>query len=319
MEKSCENCKFNMQQPNFDLKLCKKCSRTDRAFFEPIKELEEPIPTAATLMESLLRDGTYLSLKQLKNQLDALKKEVRYRLKDSEVNRHEYEKYNVVAKFVRKPITQVDNQGLIENLFCFLQDKIVCSVIRLDTTLIKKEIPEELVALKEFEHPSTYYVKPSFNKKGKELLRIEGDYPLGELNINQLVKRFIPLQERLKNLEELYESQKKTMSNCEALKANNKLKHEFGSISLIANRPAYNMDKILEVYGEDFLIQYAAPDSVALQSLIDRRILPKSEVERFQIIMDYRLDFMMMNLEVERKITSQFQQIAIQKSLSLFG
>ncbi|NLP52215.1 hypothetical protein [Bacillus sp. RO1] len=318
MEKSCDNCKFNMQQTHFDIKLCKKCSRTNRAFFEPIQE-EEVILSAADIMEGFLRDGAYLAMKQHKSQLEALKSEVHYRLKDSEVRRHEYEKHNVVAKFIRKPITKVDSPGLIENLFCFLHDQIVCSVIKLDTTLIKKELPEELVALKEFELPSSYYVKPSFNKNGKELLAVEDTYSFGEMSLDHLVKRFVPLQERVKAQEEEYESIKKKMIACEKLKESKKLPHEFGSVSLVANRPTFDIEKILRVYGEEFLVNYAVPETAALQSLIENRILPQSEVERFKQIIDYRLDFVMMNLEVERRITSQFQRMSIQKSLSLFA
>ncbi|MFE7064528.1 hypothetical protein ACFVAD_20545 [Sutcliffiella sp. NPDC057660] len=322
MEKNCENCKYNISAEDYDMKRCKKCSRTERAFFEQFTEdlSKKNEETAASLMEQFIEEGTYPTLKKLQQQLEDLKKEVRYRLKDSEVRRHEYQKYNVVAKFVPKSKSSTDNQGLIENLFCYLQDRIVCNVLRLDIPLIKKEIPEELIALEPFKKPPTYYVKPSFNKVGKELIsQSEQSYTLSELSLNQLVKRFIPLQEQCKNLEATYESFKKKMSMCAALTDKGKLTHKYGSVSLVANRPVYDMEKVLDAFGDEFLVKYATPDNAQLQSLIDNKILPKSEVERFQTVVDYRLDFIMMPLDVERRITSQFQQMAIQKSLSLFA
>lgn len=40
MEKNCNNCRFNIDSKEFDMKHCKKCSRTDRALYEPIVAIE---------------------------------------------------------------------------------------------------------------------------------------------------------------------------------------------------------------------------------------------------------------------------------------
>lgn len=40
MVKSCETCCFNIDSQTFDLKRCKKCSRTDRDFYQSVPTIQ---------------------------------------------------------------------------------------------------------------------------------------------------------------------------------------------------------------------------------------------------------------------------------------
>ncbi|MFC0273566.1 hypothetical protein ACFFIX_19430 [Metabacillus herbersteinensis] len=80
MNKSCENCNFNVDGVNFELKRCKLCSRTDRSLFEEI-------PNAAIIMQRLMKLGTYPSLKNIKNRVQMIQKTMREQLSSSDEKR----------------------------------------------------------------------------------------------------------------------------------------------------------------------------------------------------------------------------------------
>jgi len=302
MSKSCENCRFNAERPEFNLKRCKACSRTDRASFEKI-------PNAAEIMQELMVKGTYPSLKNVESRIKTIKKTIQYQLKDSEVKRHEYSSYNVVAKFVPKKISEIDYVGLNE----YLHDiGLLIPVIKIDHKEIKND---ELLleTLKAYQLEPTYYVKPSFNKLGREL-NAPSPFKTEEWSINHLLGTYVNLVPQLDNYQYEYEKAKKIMLACKELRQEKKLSHEYGSVSLVANEPKYDIQSIYDDFGEDTLIQYGRPDNEKLQQFIQKGSITTKEIDQFKTIVDVRLDFVVMNLDTEQQMLSMLQNRTIQAS-----
>ncbi|MCM3443555.1 MULTISPECIES: hypothetical protein [Metabacillus] len=308
--KDCGNCRLNNESIHFDIKVCKKCSRTNRAFFEPK-------PNAAEIMENLIQEGTYGLLKETESKLKAIKNSMYMHLRESEAKRHEFEKFNVVAKFVPKKIFDVDYKGIVQYLFYYLTPELVCKAIKIDVKSLKEnqELREEL---ENYKRNPSYYVKPSFNKVGKELVR-SSDFDYEGYKLNYLAETFKNLNPSLKQYEELYDRAKIEMLECSELQERKKLSHSYGSVSLIANQPEYKIFKLFEDYGEDFLIKNCLPDSSKVQWYIDSGLLAKSDIDAFKTINDIRLDFIVMPLDVEREIMSMNGQRRVNLSLRNLG
>lgn len=301
MVKSCEDCRFNADR-EFDFKRCKACSRTDRAHFEKN-------PNAAEIMQQLMEKGIYPSLKNVESRINSIKKTMQKQLSDSEANRHEYTRFNIVAKFVQNKISEIDYRGLNE----YLHDiGLLVPVLKMDHKEIKKDelIFETLAA---YRYDPTNYVKPNFNKKGKELNK-PSHFDPEEWGIDHLVGTYVNLVPQLDNYQREYEMAKKLMLQCNELRQEKKIPHEYGSVSLVANEPTYDIQSIYKDFGEDMLIQYGKPDSDKLQYFIQKGVITKNEIDQFKTVVDIRLDFVMMNLDTEKQMLSMLQNRTIQTS-----
>ncbi|NRD80855.1 hypothetical protein HPT25_26360 [Bacillus sp. BRMEA1] len=272
---------------------------------------------AAEIMESLLIKGIYGELKQAEKNLKAIKSAMHHQLHDSEAKRHEFEKVNVVAKFVPKKIYDVDYKGIVEHLFNYLHPEIACRAIKIDVKSLKDK-PEILDELELYKRTPTYYVKPSLNKSGKGLTGTP-ELDFESLNIHQLAKEFTILNPTYKQLEEVYENSKAQMLQCPELNEKKKLSHQYGSVSLVQNQAEYRIFKLLEDFGEDFLIEHCVPNSSKVQWFIDNRLLSKSDIDAFKTIKDIRLDFIVMPLDVEREILTMQSQRRLDLSLRNLG
>ncbi|WP_180967937.1 hypothetical protein AB3Z07_28025 (plasmid) [Metabacillus halosaccharovorans] len=40
MVKCCDTCRFNIDSQTFDIKRCKRCSKTDRALYQPVTTIQ---------------------------------------------------------------------------------------------------------------------------------------------------------------------------------------------------------------------------------------------------------------------------------------
>lgn len=274
-------------------------------------------PNAANIMESLFVEGIYGNMKQTEKKLKAVKSAMHQQLHDSEVKRHEFEKFNVVAKYVPKKIYDVDYKGIVEHLFNYLQPELACRAVKIDVKSLK-ENPEILEELEGYKRKPTFYVKPSLNKAGKEQTNApDPDYE--GLKLNHLAKEFNNLNPTFKQYEDLYEKAKMEMLQCSELQERKKLNHSFGSVSLVANQAEYRIFKLLEDFGEDFLIEHCLPDSSKVQWYMDNRLLAKADIDAFKTIKDIRLDFIVMPLDVEREVMSMQSQRRMELSLRIFG
>ncbi|PGT83244.1 hypothetical protein [Bacillus sp. AFS040349] len=303
--KNCENCRFNSDRSEFDLKKCKKCSRTDRAYFEPI-------PNAASIMEGLMKDGTYPSLNNIKSRLKTIQKTMEKELSGSESKRHEFSRYNVVAKFVPKKINSIDYEGLNEFLY---NVGLLLPVVKIDHKQVKKD-QEVLDILECYQLEPTYYVKPNFNKKGKELNQAD-PFEIEGWSLDHLAGTYSNLNSQLEHYKFDYEKAKLAMLECKELLQDKKLSHEFGSVSLIANDPLYNVPAINEELGEDFLIKYGKPDTDKLDYFITKGTISKRDIEQFKTVTDIRLDFIVMELDKERRMLEMLHNKTIRTGLNL--
>jgi DNA-binding Lrp family transcriptional regulator len=314
MNKSCETCRFNVER-EFDMKRCKACSRTDRAYYEPYVEQAQQTaaPTAADLMEKFIEEGLYGQMKAAEDRKKNLKSWLRMKLEHSEQKRHEFKEFNRVAKFVSKNIYEWDYEGLND---CLDSYGLLPLVASLDNTKIKNE-PDVLERVAPFVLPTTYYIKPTLNKVGREFIaRAQAELSPSEgESIERVLADLVQTERRLAHIQMAYEQEKAKMLRCPKLNENRKLSHKYGSISLVANAPKYDMQKLYLAEGADFLIKYTKPDMEKLNSFIERKLFPKEELEKFRTIVDIKLDFVVMSLSDEKRLMQQFQERKIRRAM----
>jgi len=224
---------------------------------------------------------------------------LREKLESHENKRHEFEDLNVVAKFVPKSEYDVDQRGINEYLNDYYG--LFLPIATIDYMKAKKE--GKLDVLKPFIKVVPRSVVPYFNKSGK-IEKPDLDYTGAK--VKDLVKRWCALHREYQHLEEAYESLKKRMEKCPVLAKAGKVEHEFGSLSLKAKNPIYDMTKIIEELGEDFLLEYGKPDSYKLDQLMLQGVFNEKELEPFKTLKNIRLDFVVMPLDSERKAMEFF-------------
>lgn len=253
---------------------------------------------AATKFIELIESGTYQNLKQTEIFLEQAKQELRQMLEPYETKRHEFKEINMVAKFVRKCQWETNHAGLIEELLCYVRPEYALSVIQLDTKLLKEK--KALEQLTPYQLPTSFYVKPALNKSGKEKIKTY-DYLFGGQDEKQLIEEIRDVTHEHEQLKKKYDRFKRIAGDCPVLKAHKKVTTPYGSISLIANNPKWDLAKILEAFGEDFLINYGKVNMSKLDDFISQRIVPKSVVSAYRKLVDIRLDFVVMDLDKEAK------------------
>lgn len=302
MNKSCETCRFKFGLEEFSIKRCKKCSKTERAYYEPLL-------TAADIMEGLLEDGTYPSLKLAETRKKEVKSRVQKILTTSEERRHEFTALGYVAKFVPKKIHEIDYVGLNEYLF---DCGYLLHVIKLDHSRIKRE--GLLEVFEKYQKKPTYTLSVSFNKEG----RLKKDSYINSTslseNVEDLIKEYVHVNRQHEHFLSIYEDAKKNMESCEVLKSERKLKYKYGSVYLKENTPTYDIGRIFEELGVEYLIKYGKPHSTRLQHLIQRGSISPKDIDQFKTLIDVRLDFSLMTLEAERSMLENFQRMTVQSA-----
>lgn len=268
------------------------------------KHIEEPI--SVKWMEKFIQDGHYPHLKQTEKKVHMLTSTMKQKLEKSEEKRHEFSKYGLVGRFIAKKIYDTDVVGLNEYLYDI---GLLLQVVEIDNKKIKENFLYHDM-IQEFRLPDTFYLKPSFNKLGKSLT------DLGSFEVNQdwslenIACSLAIMKPQIKTLNRQYEGLKKKILNTPEFQELAKLpkeerkpiKHKYGSLSIVANQPKYDIGKIYECFGENFLIEYGSPNQKLLESFILNGTITKEEVYQFKTIKDIRLDFAVMTLEDEEKI-----------------
>ncbi|WP_201715520.1 hypothetical protein [Rossellomorea arthrocnemi] len=297
----------------------RELSETQLDFFNPAPGY------AAIIMEEFLHQGLYSEMKEVASRMKGIKNEFHRQLKGSDNRRHEMEEHNLVCKFVPKSTYKVDYEGLNE----YLHDHygLLLHVAKVDHTVIKED--EELCnQLANYQLPLSFYIQPSFNKSGKELIRPSEETFEG-VETDMLAKglnRLIPVSEYYENA---YEELKREMMKCSIVKdiihqykdqsevkqLKKLLKHKYGSVTVISNKPQYDIQKITEDFGHEFLIKHSKPDSQLLESIILNGWISEKEVKQFKTIIDMPLDFIVMKLDVDRRVTAMYHDQRIRASL----
>lgn len=255
--------------------------------------------TAAELMENFITSGAYYDKKRTETHLKEHKKSLKSILKEGEVKRYEYQDFNMVAKFVAKKQYEWDYEGIIEYLTDFLVPDIYLDCLTIDHKKVATIEGWEDIS-KPFKDNPSFYVKPSFNKKGKEALKIsEEDIEKTE---DKLLRSIYILQNNLPSLEQEYELLKEKMKQCGILNKQKKVTHEYGSVSLLENKPTYDLNGLYDTFGEDLFLNYGQVNMEQLNELIMKGFINKKEIESFRTLKDIRLDFVVMTTAAEQRM-----------------
>jgi hypothetical protein len=263
---------------------------------------------------NLMESGIYERMKQNKMFLDQSKSYLRSVLEPYETKRHVFKDLNWVAKFVPKKIWKINQAGLIEDLFCYVNPDIALSVLNLDA----KSLEGDEMDLDTYLLPKSFYVRPTLNKSGKSYVRLH-DYLFGGQTIEELVAeiRFSSLEGA--KYQEVYSRFKEKSLHCSLLKEKRKINTPYGSVSLIENKPRWDLQSIYNTFGEELFIQYGKVDMAKMDALILKRLVPKSIFSAHRILKDIRLDFVVMDIESEEKAMEFYRDQQISKSLKRYA
>lgn len=263
--------------------------------------------SAAKLMESFIENGQYQMLKKTEKDIKSLTAKVREQLEKSESKRHEFTNYNLVGRFTAKKIYEVDLLGLNEYLYNL---GLLTQVVDIDAKRIKENVLYHDL-IQEFKLPDTYYVKPSFNKLGKEAIK-GNDHLNNEIveDLNDIMSKLKDLKPQLNSLNYQYDGLKKELLDSNEIKElmsiskekRKSIAYKFGSISLVSNTPKYDIPYIYDCLGEGLLIDYGKPNSALLDTFITNGTITQKEIDQFRVVKDIRLDFSIMTLEDESKM-----------------
>ena len=260
---------------------------------------------AALLMEKFIEEGKYPQLMQSKGQLKILTKLMKDRLISNESKRKEFKRYGLVGRFTAKKIYETDYLALNEYLYDI---GLLSQVVEIDKKINENILYSDMI--QDFKLPDTYYIKPSFNKAGQSLNKIDENFSDEVKGLYDMARRISILKPQIKTLQIEYEQLKREFFNQKDVQALLKkspelrkpLKHNYGSISLVKNKTKYDISAIHDYMGEWLLIEYGTPNSEMLQKFILNGTITQSEINQFRTIKDIRLDFSVMTLEDELKI-----------------
>lgn len=261
---------------------------------------------AASLMETFIEDGYYPELKQSEGKLKKLSSSIREQLKSSEVKRHEFTKHGLVGRFIAKKVYETDYLALNEYLY---DVGLLLQVVEIDNKAIKSNFLYYDM-IQEFKLEDTFFVKPNFNKVGKELNKLPDSFVISDdCAIDDLASQIVMLKPRVKELKNDYERLKWKLINLPEFEQmmylpkekREPIPHKYGSISLVANQPRYNVPAVYDYIGEWLLIEYGKPNSELLERFILNGTISKKEIDQFKTVKTIDLEFSVMTLEDEEK------------------
>ncbi|WP_010093244.1 hypothetical protein [Ornithinibacillus scapharcae] len=228
--------------------------------------------TAALLMEEYIKSGKYLEKKRTETSLKNYKSSLKEILKEGDIKRYVFKQSNLVAKFVPKMIYEWDFEGLLEFLSDYLVPEIYLDCLNVDNKKVESIENWDTLSIP-FKQKPTFYVKPSFNKEGRALSTVEIDDD--EKTEEELLDGILTLQRDMEQLNTDYEHLKDKMLSCNVLKQKKKLKHTYGSVSLVENKPKYDNFLIYDAFGEEFFMNYGKVSLQRLEELILKGYIKK--------------------------------------------
>lgn len=271
---------------------------------------------ASAAFIELIESRTYQRLKQAETFLKQAKEALRFMLEPHEGKRHEFKNLNWVAKFVAKSIWETDHNGIIEELLCYVQPEIAFSLIKLDVKSLKED--NQVDMLNPFILPTTSYIRPTLNKKGKSFT-VNKDYLFGGQSVEELVAEILTVTEELQKHQERYEDFKKSCLSCPDLRERKKVTTPYGSISLLNNKPEWDLERVFGALGEEFLINYGKVDMTKIDEYILKGIIPKSVVSAHRKLVDIRVDFVVMDIAAEERAMQYHRSKQINASLKRYA
>lgn len=262
--------------------------------------MKEIITEQSALLEFELyvREGKYQELKKLKSFLKQAKSYLRKEFYELPGKRYVFDSVNMVVKFVTKEEKETNHPGLIADALDYVRLEKLVPLLTLNYEMIKKdELEKEITP---FLLPKTYYIRPTLNKVGKSYLQ-ESEYLFGGQTTVELLAEIRAVTEELEQATKEYEKLKESLSLLPQFQEKKKLSVSVGSISYLANKPAWDMEQIAEKFGEDFIIRYGKVNVSLLDEWVLSGKFPKSIVNKNRTVIDLRSDFVVMSLDSEAK------------------
>ena len=96
------------------------------------------------------------------------------------------------------------------------------------------------------------------------------------------------------------------MEKCQRLQLEKKLSHKFGSVSLVQKPLIYDCKNISNDQLLQQLIELSTPDMVQLMHYVSRGFGSLNEIDSFRKLIDIQLNLVILDLEDEAKILSNF-------------
>lgn len=255
---------------------------------------------AAELMETFIETGSYKHLKELTAERDALKKNIYQNLIDHEAKRVEIG-YNLVAKFIPKKVYQYNYHGLNEYLYDL---GLLQKVARLTSANLNQD-PDLLKIFETHSLTSEFYIKPTLNKQGRDFVKI-GESKELQISLNEAAEKKRQNMDQLKGAQSEYDLLKKQMKKCQRLQMEKKLSHKYGSVSLLQKTVIYDCNHIRNDQVLKHLIEMSTPDMVRVMHYVSRGFGSLSEIESFRKLIDIQLNLVILDLDDEAKILSNF-------------
>lgn len=251
------------------------------------------------IFEQFIKEGKYLAIKQREHFLEEAKSFLKCEFENLPGKRHVFKDINMVVKFVTKEIRNTNHHGLITELFDYVKPEMALPLLSLDKKKLKAENKDELAA--PFLLPTTYYIKPTLNKKGKAFVQ-KVDTLFGGQTYEELLFEINEVSTELTLLQNEYEEMKAELEKIVELTEKKKLKTSVGSISYLTHEPKWEMEPLMDVLGENFVINYGKVDMTLIDEWVLTGVIPKSIVTKNRTVIDLRLDFMVMPLDTESRI-----------------
>lgn len=251
---------------------------------------------AGVMMEELFLQGVYQDRKKRETVLDGIKDELKNRFKDDEVKRREFGK--VIVKWQTVKVYETDRLALNE----YLNDLgILVLVANINA---KRLSPSDLQRIEECRLPAKKYIRFTPNANGK----VECQLPdFQDWDETDLTSYWLENKRVFTALEKQVEATKKEMLKCPLLRQEGKIKTAYGTVSLLENKPDYDVSAIRFQEGNDFLIQHSDVDMQELDRYVERGFVSRKEIEQFRKVVDIQLRFIVIERSVEKEQYRFFQ------------
>ncbi|WP_084786703.1 hypothetical protein [Bacillus tuaregi] len=254
------------------------------------------------LMESFIENGSYKLMKELTFEKEIIQKNIHDLLRHHEAKRHEIG-YNLVAKFTTRKVYQYDYTGLNE----FLYDRgLLQEITRLTSRNLKKD-QGLLKVFAPYRLQPEFYIKPSFNKAGRELLKVEKCSEL-DVSLEEAAKLKRENHESLRKVRLEYKRVITQIESYNKLLPEQKVKHKYGSLSRLQKPFTYDVKRITEPHAIQLLMEFGKPNMEKLELYIAKGFISNSEIESFRALKDIKLEFVILDIDEERAILSSFHQ-----------
>lgn len=261
---------------------------------------------------AFIHDSKYSLMKQHEVFLKQAKEHLRSDLHSLPDKRHEFDKINMVAKFVTKEVRKINNEELISDLLNYVKPEFALSLITLDSKAMKEA--DMIGKASEYKLPDTYYLRPYLNKVGKRYNK-SCDYMFGGQTNQELVSEIREVTLQHKEIEKEYERIKRRLHRYSMIENTRKIATPYGSLSMIANAATYDMQKLHENLGDDFLISFGKVKASELDELVMSGAIPKSIITNNRVVHDLRLDFVVMDLDDEGRMMNAYRNQRSRMSL----